>query len=276
MGLHALERVRPDLLHLLHELVDHGWELVVFVDGDLHQLNALGLELEPVQGLTDLAEAGVREFAPLYEVALIVLPEFAAEKQHAVDALRERVGDPDKVHAAQAAHGNEPHARVDLCPADSRRVERRVGVVLAHEAGDPERVLVIGDIDGLEHGAHDVDAVVLEGHDALGAGAHTGTAAAAAVDLVERNALLILVNGTEGALFRAALAGRTLDEHRVGARDVPSPQVDRNAARNMVYGLDGLECRSGSVFLRFRHVHGLVHASRCVDSGPSRLVLKTD
>ncbi len=93
-GLHGPERIRPDLPDPGSKVIEHVRQFIILVDGDLHQLNALGLELEPVQSLTDLAEAGVREFAPLDEVALIVLPVLATEKQHTVGALGQRVGNP--------------------------------------------------------------------------------------------------------------------------------------------------------------------------------------
>src|SRR5512147_2711076 len=86
-NLHGPERIRSDLLDPGSKLIEHVRKLVVFVYRDLHQLDALGLELEPVQSLAHLAEAGVRELAALDEVALVVLSELAAEKQHTVGAL---------------------------------------------------------------------------------------------------------------------------------------------------------------------------------------------
>ena len=86
-------------------------------------------------------------------------------------------------------------------------VQRRVGVVLADQAEDPSAyVLVVRNVDRLDHRGDHVDRVVLEGDDALRAGAHADAAAAAAGGVGLRRALLVLVERAEGALLGAALA----------------------------------------------------------------------
>ena len=122
---------------------------------------------------------------------------------------RQRVGDPDDVQRAQAAQRDDAHARVVLHAVQARHVQRRVGVVLAHEHEHARLLLVLlGHLDGLDHRGDDVHRVVLERDDALGAGAHADAAPAAAVRVRLGRALLVLVERAERALLRAALALR--------------------------------------------------------------------
>src|SRR5574342_1331856 len=101
--LEALQRVRAELLQPIGELVEERGDPGELVPRQLHHADAVGLELEARQRLLHVLEALVGELGALDVVALVVAAALAADEDDAVDAARERLGDPHDVHGAEAA-----------------------------------------------------------------------------------------------------------------------------------------------------------------------------
>src|SRR5579872_5132581 len=70
--LEALHRVGAEGADLLGERLEHPRQTAGVDDRGLEDLDALGLEGEPAQGLAHVLHAGAEQLAPLDEVALVV------------------------------------------------------------------------------------------------------------------------------------------------------------------------------------------------------------
>ena len=85
---------------------------MIIVVGQLHQLDAFGLQTQPLERVLDIFQPPIGQFASADEMTLIIVAELTTEQQHSVNSPRQRIGDPDDVHGAQAAQGNDAHAGV--------------------------------------------------------------------------------------------------------------------------------------------------------------------
>ena len=77
------------------------------------------------------------------EVALVVVAVLAADQHDAVDAARQRVGDPDDVHRAQAADRDDAHPRVPLRAAARRRRRAPGSASFSHMQREDARLLLV-------------------------------------------------------------------------------------------------------------------------------------
>ncbi len=210
-------------------------------------------------------------------MALVVIAVLAAQQHDAVDPGIQAVGDPDQVHTAQAAHGDDAHILADLHALLRRDFQGGQGVVLAHE-GDNTRLLLelFGDLDALDHVVAHGDGIVLEVDDPFRAGAHAGAAAAATGDVRLGRALHVLVQGAEGAVLGAALALGTALEEEVREGEIPAARVQRLALFNHLQGLHSLEAGAVGIHLGLGGVHRGPHRARGEDGGPPGFVGEAD
>src|SRR3990172_4632890 len=200
----TFQRIGAQPLERLSELVEQRRNARHLVAAQLGHEHALLLQGEAGQRLLEVLQALVSELRPLDVVALVVVAPLAADQRHAVDAARQRLADPDEVDLTETAHGDDQHPRVPRRGAGRRGIESRPRLVLAHEREDARLLLVLlRDLDRLDHAGDRVHRDVGEGDDALRASAEADAAPAAAERVVLRRTLGVLVDRAEGALLRS-------------------------------------------------------------------------
>ena len=109
-----------------------------------------------------------------------------------------------------------------------------------------------------------------------GTGAHADAAAAATIDVVLRRAFRILVDCSERALFRAALAQGAPLEREIRIGKIAGPRMDGLALGRHLDRLDRLHRRAQGVFLGAGGVHRLTQRSGRVNRRPARLIREAD
>src|SRR5512143_1581832 len=262
-----LERAHADLGDQRFHVVDDGRQALDIRNRHFEGLHALLLQVELGQGVVDLAHAIVGHFRTAHEVALVVVALLAAHQDDAVVTAVERVGDPDGVDRTEAAHRDDTGEGTVLLLGHAGHVERRVGVVFAGEHQDT-RLLgeLIRNIDRLELLADGFHRVVLEGDDAYRAGAHAGTATAAAGLVVLRKALLVFVDGAERTLHGTAFALGTAFTAEAREGEVTGARMGGATLRGVFARLDRFQCGAGGIFHGLRHVHRTAYRAGAVDT----------
>ena len=164
-----------------------------------------------------------------------------------------------------------------LDPLQAGSIQGRIGVVFAQEA-EESRLLVelIGDVHRLDHGAHDLGRIILEGDDSFGAGAHADPAAAAPGEVRLGRALYVLIDGAEGAFFCTSLALGAPLKSEVREGHVAPTGMDRLSPGRDLYGLDGLESGAASIFPGVLGIQGGPNTTGRIDPCPSALVGEAD
>ena len=227
--------------------------------------------------LAHVAHAVLGQLTAPHEVALILVALLAPHEEHAVEARREGITDPDRIHGAQATKRDDPKHRVVLEPHHAGHLDRRQGVVLAHEGQHPRLLLeFIGDVNRLDHLRNHVDAVVLERDDALRAGSEADPAAAAAQRIQQRRALLILVERAERTFLGAPLALRAFLQIEFRIAQIAGARMHGRSPGNRLDRLDRLESRTGAVIRARSQVHRRPDGARGIDAGAPRFVREAD
>src|ERR1035437_2767835 len=110
-------------------------------------------------------------------------------------------------------------------------IDRGISVVFA---GEEEKARVVfgfvRHLDRPQHAGDHVDRVVLERNDALGTGAHADSATPAAILVELGRALLVFVDGAEGALLGASFTGGATLQEEAGEGKIAGARVDSLSA----------------------------------------------